>query len=174
MPNYKSRLAGGAFEKIEAHEASGTESSHTVTFSPAIDPDTYSSIIVIIKGEASAALDIRCEIDAKTTGYYSRGYTTDGTGETARAADNQTYAELLHSVGNSDVFTVILEVLVNDLTSDVISAYSRGIRPVNAVGQEMFITNTNSSTSIASIKIMTSTSTWKAGTKIDTYGVKRT
>jgi len=165
------------YELIDSHVAVGTESTYTFTPATAIDPDDVSAVIVRISGEASGAFNLELQINAETdTQYINDGFRLAAGVETILRAVTDSW--ILASTSVIDAaninFAADIELKIPDSADSFpfplafAKAYSR-----NGVAEWNALLLNKAHSEISAINIFTSASTWKAGTKIDTYQVLR-
>jgi len=170
--------ANEIWELLDNHVATGVEADYTFTPSSDLEADTYSKIIVIIQGECSGALALEMVLNgANSTDHFSNGQRlVDGaaTDINLAEADEFQIADATLLGGDTAVFFAQVQIPLLVGTSG-----SNGFRSTtnagfnNASYQNMAHTQGPGVLApINSIKIQTSTSTWKAAAVITTYGVK--
>ena len=164
-------------ERIATREASGTESTDTFSGLSLLE-ETYSKLILVLRGSETAALSLLLRVNGLSSGiYWDDGSRFTGGVETLLNADSQTScivcSSSMFSAANLNFF-VVIEIGIYDTgnSSRSANAFSRATTGLDAYEHRSHLINSNID-SITSITILTSTSTWKAGTKFDLYGVKR-
>ncbi len=156
---------------LDHHLATGTES--TYTFTKNLDMKLqYREITLIITGKATAALAMQLLINAATDYDFAQieHDTTTGTFAIAAAA---TELGLLGNVilDGAKPFHLKVTIVLNDAT-DTYMIQSWASAPHE--GQLLYTSeDQTSSTTITSLQIKASTSTWIAGTEITIYGLPR-
>lgn len=162
-------------EVLDNHEATGTESSHTLT--KELSNDVYSKIIVVIDGEITATMDLEMVINSiEGTANYSRGSNSNGITrvEISHASHDAMVICPSETLTSSDMqFGGKVEIYMNDVNKNDILAISDISDVANPRENHFACIVGDTDTTIHSIKIQTSTSTWKAGTKITIYGLRR-
>ncbi len=172
MPNYKAR---SNWQLIEEYIAPGAESNHVFTFS-AIDFKTISHLVLIFRGGSTAALAIKLQIEGdETSAYYQ-----DGRSQIAGT-------EALIDLSAVD-HVVLLSATLNDAASRAVFIECKICVPPSGLQYPSFQINAQSSgasqgheltdaqlavqkTSITTLKVFTSTSTWLVNTHISLYKV---
>ena len=177
-----SLIKGGTDSKLvllEAHEAGIAESTFTHTLSPALTSEDTSAIIIYITGESTAAFNLELELNADSSALYIQdGFRITGTVETILQNVNDAFftpASITMIDAANINFATEINIMIPD-SSDTnpfplgfSKAYSR-----NGNYENFALLFNKSFSTITSIKISTSISTWKAGTHIDIYRVKNT
>lgn len=169
--------ASGSLERLDTHLATGTESTYTFTPATALNEQDYSEVKVIYSGEATATFVLNQRWNTiATSSYRTDGTRTAGGSTTIIDVGNTTGAEIASSTIMSIADGVYCEVTIHMQDSAFTNrllgwATSNGSGPNYEVVALLLTTQTNE---LSAITTLTSTSTWKAGTKIDTFGVQRT
>lgn len=164
----------GSMVLLAAHRAEVAESTKTFNLAD-INSDKYSEITVKInQGEATASLELRAVINGLGTNYIQKGHSSIGgtvnginitTGATLRLASTSIITGATTFNGE---FTV---------KKDGLGVWRGG--KTEFVGHAVGIEETGwshaaaTATKLSAITISTSTSTWKVGTTIEIFGVKR-
>jgi len=157
------------------YEAAIAEGSHVFNF-PAIDFDDDSKLVLVVDGNASAALDLQLRINTLATAiYFTDGRKIAGGVETLIDLNGQTFIRLLGGIAINQDFAGICEILLpkagagaND-QPHTISTFGSGLPEQDQVLGLM----TTSQASITDVEVLTSTSTWPAGTRMTLYRVQR-
>ena len=177
LPSWATSGGGGQLELLDTHEATGTESTYTYTPSTALDlGSTYDEIIVIAKGKTSGSLAIDFKLNGLTEYHTSINNNLLGT-LTGIHLGSALNAELQSStninVGRGFNLNLHISKELSDGGSIGYNYY--GFSNVSTRALTTFAGGTiaNTDTTISSIQLFTSNSTWKAGTTINTYGVKK-
>ncbi len=172
MPNYKSRSA--TLTSIATYVATGAEATKTLSFS-ALDFDSDSEILVVVDGGATASLQLELQINGLTGSvYYHDGSYISGSTETLVQANTTAFWPLasttLIPAANSNFFGTIKIGLnkAGNLDRPMYSSQFQGDGTQVMGGQHAATIS-----SINSITIKTSTSTWQIGTRITVYKLSR-
>jgi len=165
-------------ELLDHHIATGTESTYTFTPSTALDiQSTYAKIIVFFSGVNTASLAMQVKIDALTSYDYSKllaDTTTVSTAlTTAAGAFEVIGTELID--GNSAFFAGALELWTLQSSGGTDRCMIRSVGWTAHEGNQICAgaPASGDTEEIASIEVLTSTSTWTANTEIFIYGVLR-
>jgi len=160
---------------LDSHRAGGVESSYTYTPSPALDLDAkYDEIIVIAKGKTTASLAILLKINSQTEYHTTLTSNTLGTItgiHNGSAVNVELISNSILNSGRGFNSNIHISKELSNTTSISLSYYGFANASTRAVqtfaGGSIAITTPE----ITSLQIFTSTSTWIAGTTINTYGV---
>jgi len=171
--------SAAVFERIDEHEAVGTESSYVITPTVPITGALYNEIIVMINYVPTAIFNLEAHINAVTSSdYFGDGYRIKAGVETLIDEGGLAHWIISSSamvLGANISGCVLFRIMIPD--ADAFRAIVYGFSDVTAetiaVEHKGFTLNGIAIASITDITIATSTSTWKAGTKITTYGVRR-
>jgi len=171
MVNYKSSFSN--LEKLDEHEATGTES--TYTFTKSLDMTSkYRTIIIYMTGQITATLYLKLIVNGDETGYQANHLQAIDTTVSATEQSAETYYELMPVASlpsNYSRFSGKIEIFNQNTANGMLQIHSKFGYPaksiVMGIGELGSVTDT-----ITSITISTSTSTWKLGTQITTYGLK--
>ncbi len=169
MTNSRAR---GRLDLLDHHLATGTEATYTYT--KTLDMKvTYREILIIITGKATAAFNLAIKLNAQTDYDYAQ-LMGDTTTASAALAAAQANVPLLTSaiIDGAVPFYQKLTIACND-ADDTLMCLSHGSAPHEGQEVKAFQAMAGSTTTITSIEILTSTSTWIAGTEISIYGLKR-
>ncbi len=170
--NYKAR---NKYRLLDDHEATGTEAIYT--FTKTLTTDDYSAIEIYITGLTSATLALEMVLNgSESTNNYSYGLYCTASAIATLAKTGADAMTLLSatSLSSTDPFTGKIIITLEDQDAAYnVSAYSVFQAANNNRSESMFHTNNQNLTSITSITIQTSTSTWTSGTRILIYGVQR-
>ncbi len=176
MPNYKK--GKGTLQLVETYEATGAESSHEFTLSSADDFTKTSYYEIIVDGVATAAFTLEMQVNQRTTSlYYLDGSRISAAAETlldSDAADHFPIGSITLIPGADDHFNTVVKLSTtkgsagNDRLTILFQTYGGGT--IFEHGGGMF--NEDQPT-LTHVKILTSTSTWKIGTRISLYKVTR-
>ncbi len=172
MPNYKIR-GGGKYVLLDHHVATGTEATYTYTPSVALDlKSIYREIYIIITGKATATFTLKVKLNAATN--YDNAFISLDTTTVAGAVQvDETAIDLIPNgiLDGAMPFHSQISIFCNDAV-DQLCLIARTV--ASHEGQYLQATdNQTSATAITAIEVLTSTSTWIAGTEITTYGIKR-
>lgn len=164
---------------LDAYIASIAEGTHTFTPSTALKFEDYSEFIVLIHGQASASFILQMKINGDSgtkCGSIGSRFNTTYTGlSQLNTSQYQLLTALLIGAGG-DNFGGRISIQTSDsragLTPEV---HALSHMYGTSVAYEVMAHNARGSANsdLASIEIKTSTSTWKIGTRISTYGVLR-
>jgi len=168
---------GGNLEQIEFHEAAANESSHTFSFSPDIDLDDYSSLRLSFTGVIVAALDLELVLDGLTANYYYN-YTDDNAGTlTNVTGTNQAQfviadASVLPAAQYFGGYIDILPMEQNEgsdlfAISCIVNGQYRGVSICGGHVEGATLS------SLSSVKIQTSTSSWYIHSRFNLQGYKK-
>jgi len=166
---------GGSLEILDNYVAPGAESGHTFTPGTPLSTVDYSKFIIEIDGRITAALALQLVINGLGgTLYDGTAWTSDGSAITPLPFANDSEAEIvgsgiLSSANQSFAGTIEVYIAEANTRPFIISRMTRDD------GRSQFtcfhvdaITST-----IISLRLQTSTSTWLEDTKISIYGVNR-
>ena len=158
------------------YEASIAESSHEFSFT-AVDFDDDSFLFLTFDGGVSSQLALELIINGDVTGYSITGFRIDTVpAQTLIQANTQTEWSLAS--------TNIVTDGAGSLTGNVIIQIPKGVANNQPSMKSDFTGNSNKkevlsgqqvtdTTSISSVQVQTSTSTWRIGTRITLYKVSR-
>src|SRR6185312_4772045 len=166
----------GPYEILDNHTAGGTESTYTFTPGSALTAANYTKVIITIEGEISAALALYLTINGASTGYMYNGARMTGAAVTAVGASSQAQWVVLSNTTLSaagDTFSCTIEFDLGDTTSSKIGGFSKGGDHITNGYLEEYNLSGTAGPTITSITVATSTSTWKASTRITTTAVRR-
>ncbi len=158
---------------IDTHQATGTESTYTVT-QPMDLLLKYSEILILINGEATAAFDLLLKYNSVTDLYHYNYIKNDSTTVTGVNATSQAAWIIADKEGIINVATGKYNVRVHLTSADdsiIQGTFQNYGNEASSIGG---ISQSNAIAAITSLTISTSTSTWKAGAQINTYGIPRT
>ena len=156
------------------YEATGNDATETLSFA-AVDFDDDSLIIVVIDGDTNAALELQMRPNNLVGGsYYTDGHRLDAGVETLLDVNGQTSWPIVTATTLNAAleFHAIITIQLNKAGADRIwivsecSVYQNGFE--RNIGHYI-----GGPTSLSSIVIKTSTSTWALGTRITVYKVAR-
>ncbi len=166
-----SRAASG-LETLLKYEAASTEATKTLT--KTLTNDKYSEIIIIMDGEASATFALQLVVNSvEGTSNYSRGFSYTGSAVASVISDGASQLQIYSAIGGAYQFAAEIHLYLNDINIKDILGQST-CHEGQAIKTEQYgLAVQTTATSITSIEMKTSTSTWKAGTKISIYGVLR-
>ena len=174
-PNWEAETSGGQLELIEEHEATGAENSYTITAD--MTAAKYTSIIVQFRGESTAQLAMQASLDGTTTDnyHYMQNLFASGTQTTSEVVDGDIMplASTAVIVGADVEIIFQLVIALNSEDNGTASWQTWGKGNVTS-DIEFRYGQSAISGDLATILISTTTSTWKTGSYITTYGVKRT
>ena len=162
------------YELLDDHLAAGVESSYTFTPTVPLDIVDYSKFVVEISGDSSAAFDLRTVINGVggTANNSIGGQFNAMLGLNFANAPYWTVASSALITAASKTFVVTLDIMLTDSGTQDIQGLSRATSTTGLsqwLGHLIF----TAATTLTSIKVQTSTSTWKAGSRITIYGVRR-
>lgn len=168
--------ASEVVEILDNHEASGAEASYTFTPSSALTTDDYSEIIVLMDFEATATFALEMILNGVTSNYFSKGFRADGVALTNIAHNNQTEIQICSTTAATTNVPMFSKISIGMIDTDAgdLAGFSTTGQGTGALYENMFFSKQAVTAEITSIKMQTSTSTWKIGSKITTYGRKRT
>ncbi len=170
MTNSRAR---GSLIKVANYEASGTSNTETFTLNPIFDPKQYAKIIIQVEGKLTATANIQMVINAITTStYFQEGFSAITTTLAAVNVNAATQFNI-HTAGGTNAFNIYCELGVMEATDTTIFG---NVRSHNMNGESYYNTaiyNSTSTTTITTIEIKTSTSTWIAGTRITIWMIQR-
>jgi len=167
------------YELLDNYEATSAESSHTFTPSSALEFDTYSQIIVVIDGLTTASLALELIVNGQrgANNYLSVGKRFVWTPTETLIVENSTQYTLatttcLPSAGSS--FNVVVSMTCNDTTTGTNRIHIDTNANCGAINEiKGGINQSVVYTEITEIIVETSTSTWRIGTRMSVYGIKR-
>lgn len=167
--------AASSMELIETHEAIAPEASFTFSF-PAIDFDDVAYLVLEIDGSATAALAIEVRINALATLYNNQGRRLAAGVETFINTTAQTAWQVATSsliTGATSGFNILCKIISFKGSPDNQPAiFADATGPVHA-NETMVGSQGASTTSITDVVVRTSASTWRIGTRMTLYKVKR-
>lgn len=169
----------GSMVLLARHKAEIAESTKTFNLADIDLKNKYAYLLIKVRGQTTAALSLQMKVNNLAGSFYH----SDGernAGGTATQIDTNTAT--IHTIlsaailtGASSVFTTetIIEI---DPVGNYLQGKSQGGQVT--VGREIVdwgynIAGAITNSKITSVEILTSTSTWKAGTIIEIYGVRR-
>ncbi len=174
MANYKTR---GAKHLIESHIAPGTASSLTFTLLPVIDFNdvAYLQLEMDVTPSAQLKLQIQYNGDASANYYMAGKYITAGA-ETLLTESGQTAGTITgthtFSAADNSAFVLTQIGLIN-ATNAFVYAVSHIVAQNGSTLEETMTELAIDKTSLTEIKIITSTSTWKANSRFSLYRIMR-
>src|SRR6185437_3871479 len=134
----------------------------------------YSEIIIVITGEATAALALQLQLNGVSgTAYVYNGQRTTNAALTSVSATGQAQFVPLSATAISaanDTFFAEIHIPLSDTTGAKLSGFSFAADGITNSYMEDFTFQVNGGPTITSITTKTSTSTWKANTRITTIG----
>lgn len=159
------------------YEAAIAEATHTFTFT-AVDFDDDSELVLVIDGSATAAFSLLARINADSTNnYLVDGFRVASGVETLIDLNAQTSMDILNSAliagANFTFWGTAKFGLMKGATSDFPICYSHMMGAFQAGLESKASRLGVDDTSITDITILTSTSTWKIGTRMTLYKVAR-
>ena len=161
-----------SYEVLDNHTASGTEASYTYTPGAALDFATYSKIIIEFMGSSTATFTLQLVLNGIVgTDNFARGFYVDGSAITHRNVGSTSSMELcLNTVnGAGNLFGT------TEICSKVTALTCKSMYTCSGTDSSQYMNGTSvGATTVTSIKLQTSTSTWTTGTRITIYGVKTT
>jgi len=169
--------------KLDDHTAGGVESSYTFTPGTALDFDTYSTIKVVVAGEATGAFALQMVLNGSATSTYNTGGETvttagarTGVGDAATAQATILSTTCIGAAGRD--FEVTIEFNEQGTSYTGMTKHYPTWRSAGQCGDAGIYEDRGGSKNtvmrtLSSIKLQTSTSTWKQNTHIITYGVLR-
>ena len=167
------------WEILDNHTTTASGTTYTFTPSTALDFDTYSKIIVVIDFSLNATAAVLLRINGSSNAnYYYGGVRQSASATTAFGATGQTSASLATATMLNDDHSAVGTVefyqglstgqLERVLWFSDIGRIDPGSMYEKQIGQLE-----EDNTTITSITVLLSTSSWRAGGHITTYGVKR-
>ena len=162
-----------AFVRLDAHETSSSAASYTFTPSSALDWDTYSEIIVKIRGGTSGGTGT---VSAEINGITSYGVTTikniNGTGSDVQAAPTELTLIDAADIAAARDFMIDLHIY-NSETGDNLHGWATTQVEADNIATFLGFTAGASITTFTSVLVQISAGNFVDGTRIDTYGVLR-
>lgn len=162
---------------LDNHVASGAESSHTFTPSTALSFDDYSEFIILIDGMSTGAFQLQTELNAVTTYYYYYGRSFTGTAiayEQGSAVANfkNGFGTCL---GVDKQFMCKMSIMASQIATERISCSSKLLNVSDNITYDIdsWLQMVTPVDEINKIVVSASASSWKIGTRITMYGVKR-
>ena len=160
------------FELLDDHTASGTESTYTFTPGTTITKSTHSMIYIVFDGAATASLALQMQINGLTTSLYdTNGFKADCSAITNISAMAAAQFQLASSTMLSGTPTECSGQAYLFFHNSGVSGRSNFLN-AQAPKEEQYSHRHQSATTITSITLKTSTSTWVSGTKIRIYGMR--
>lgn len=173
---YKQFAANSGWALATAsHEATTTESTFTFTLREPLTMDDHSMLVLVMDLQVTAALTLLLRINGSSASlYFTDGARIAGGAETLIDGSTDTSAELCNTAltaaanglcGKSEIF--LMKGAGTDAVH-ILSNYSsqEGVQNV----RNMFLVDT---ATIASVTVLTSTSTWASGSRMSLYKVSR-
>jgi len=161
-------------ERLDTHLAAGNENTYTFTPATALDLlADYSEIMVVISGSADGALDLEMVLNADVTGYFQETFSQIGAVLAGVTGGSIAHVVILSSsvITGTRRFYARIHITIEDST-DRFQIIAQG--GAHNVGQEQVVAEQNTAaTELTSLNFQTSANNWIAGTRIDTYGVRR-
>ncbi len=165
--------ASATLRLLDNHLATGTEATYTYTPVPALNMKArYREIYIIVTGSATATLEMQLKINAQTD--YNVSYNINDTTTATTGLTDAAPTIILLSGGildGANLFNIQAYIVFND-ASDMLMVHAVGSAPHEGNYQVHGQPQT-AATTITSIEIKTSTSTWATGTEISIYGIQR-
>lgn len=164
----------GSMILLDSHVAAEAEATYTYTPAAALDIDDYAAVIVYITMSPTADLALQAIINAiGGTANYSYGWNSNGSALTNLSATGAAQLQLSAATTtlNSDTVTGWLILQLNEATPTVQGAKSKIASSSREDTMHHFVVGAG--TTITSIQIKTSTSTWKTASTIHIYGVRK-
>jgi len=164
-------------ERLDNHDAAGVEATYTFTPATPLDDETYSSIMIVVSGEVTAALALEMKINGLAALYSMQKFTVIAGTVTGIAQVSTPEFEIV-SAALLNIPTRKFSVIAYLMMGSPAFANPR-ITGMFAAKADLGYTagtlrnTTNGEDEITSITWQTSVSTWIAGTTIDTYGIRR-
>lgn len=165
------------FQVLDNHIAAIAENTYTFTPAVPLTMAQYSVFIVEIVGRTTLALALQAQINGTAVQNYSYGLRKTQTPlvtaiSTAINAANLSLLTAGILIAGAE-FSGQLRIIIPENGSNIIGS-SEFQESINIFGCESLQHVVNvASTTLVSININTSASTWQAGTRITIYGVKR-
>ena len=168
----------GLWTVLGDYEATVAEGSHTFSFS-AVDFDDDSELMLIIDLDPTAAFNLLLRVNGNSTSnYFVDGSRISVNAETLIDLNTQSSFQLasnsVFSLANREGFVIAhIGLTKAGTTTDVpiIQSFAQG-GPATAHESAGGMLNVNT-TSISSIVVLTSTSTWKIGSRMTLYKLAR-
>jgi hypothetical protein len=170
--------SGGLWSVLGDYEATGAESTHTFSFT-AVDFDDDSELFLVIDGAVTASLSLLIRINGdSSSNYYTSGSRIKGGSETILDINAESSGTLLTntSLDAADSrFVGTVDIGLMKAATDDVASWRCHILSSAADSQEWLGGNLNVSpqNDIDSITVLTSTSTWKTGTRFSLYKFAR-
>jgi len=166
------------YEMLDAHEAAGVESTYTFTPASALSGATFSEIIIMLYLDPTAALALELQLNASVLNYHSEGFRITAGVETllddnALAFWNIASATLMSGASKTCVIEVRLGLPDPTLSRKRLSGFASASSEQAAWEERGLLANFTTDT-ITDLIWTASASSWKAGSKIMTYGVNYT
>jgi len=164
------------YRVLDDHIATGAESTHTFTPATALDFDDISRIVFVMDGDVTGNLEMLIRINGLSTASYMwTGIQSSSGVNTGFTAFSQTASEIMPTITANSEFRLEGTILKNQGGDDnEFGGESNVYRSANArVWQQLNWSLTTTLTTLSSVEILTSASTWKIGTRITMYGVNR-
>jgi len=167
----KAGASASQLKLLESYEATSAEASHTFTISE--DFNDISELLLIIDGTPTLDHALELILNTRTTGYYVASRRIQSAVETFIDISNASEMQISSIELNGTNTTYAGRVMIHlgkGATSDLIMADFI----MASIGQEVGRGYQNTdTTSITSIKVQTSTSTWRVGTRMSLYKIQR-
>ena len=166
----------GGLEVIEDYQATVAEGTKTFSFT-AIDFEDVSQLILVIDGSPTATFQLQMQYDSEINTYHNMGRSipwTDGGSPQINIIDStDAFSILSGSIGANAPFTNEIKITlsknasINEPFANIVTTYANTQVVLGSV------LGNNDTSDISSIKIFTSTSTWKIGTRMTLYKKNR-
>lgn len=162
---------------LDEYTAASAESTKTFTFSPALDNDTYSKIIIQVMYRGTAAQNLLCVWNGETgANYYGGGqrFTSSTLAyiSISAASSLQVASSTILSGANADLDGQIAMQWIRSNLMTVDSKLGK-LQTVGTFEQVFGYNDQSNDATLSTLTIKTSTSTWAIGTKFSVYGVLR-
>jgi len=164
------------WEIIENYlEAGATNNTHTITHT--FENSVYSEVVINAQFDVTSAFELRLEVNGVVgTAYRSRGWLADNANLTVIPSVSVGFFRIgsVTVCATSNIVMVEIHLtLTPDLTIESLGGWSKA-RNNNTQSEYMHHNNDGTWASITSLRLFTSASTWEDGSRITTYGIRRT
>ncbi len=158
------------------YEASIAESSHRFSF-PAVNFDDDSMLVLVIDGSSSASFNLGIRFNKNSSSYFVDGRRITGGGQTLIDLNGQTFGQIAS--------TSVIAGVDRPFSSEIYIHLNKAgaIKRINCnymtmggqigIQEVATVTLLVNKTNVTDIDILTSTSTWKIGTRMTLYKVAR-
>lgn len=169
---YATKTPAG-YEILDTYECAVAEASHTFTPGIPLSPDVYSKLTVVIQCEAVTTGSLQAVINGLAgTLNDSFGQYIDGTSINFTSAMNGAVWTINSNCTTNRCVYATLDIYFNDIGALDLSGVSQSTNSLSNQGFLMYHHIDAAASTITSVEIKMST-TWKIGSKVTIFGVRR-